>query len=703
MKNNNLLASVALFSELYNSDTYQSIPDILAEFIKGAVVFEKRFSLNSTELKELLQKTYGFTIPESVLRTTLKNRLKDIVTKEFDNFHFEASLLSDYQGFKSNVESIDDKQNDILSELYKYTEAKKEIELSQVEKDKVFENFSHFLMDNGYSDKYSDIISSFVISKETEVAFKEELSAIKEGLILYQGINYSNDINQLGSWKDKLTIYLSTEHLFNCLGYNGVLFKEIFDDFSSLVNEINRGHSKEAGNKLIELKFLDETNEEIDHFFKSAESIKKGYKRLDPSKLAMSNILKGCEDVSDIKEKQINFFLELKRKGITHQEYSFDIEKSEFNVVDETVIERLRKTSEEKKMRFNEEYCTICLRLFTKINTFRRGKNNVPFEKIGHIYITENGFAKYLGHNNTVKFEERDIAFAKDIDYVISKFWFKLKKGFNDKASLPKTFDLVTKAKIIMSSHLNNSLSNNYDKLQDKYKKGEITEEVAIELSHAYKVKPNSPEMISSSNIDDSLHFLDDENFIEDFLREKTRKEAEFTDTLKEKEALEQELQKYKQKELEAERKALQEKEEKKLYEKREKHQIELETYNRSLNSFIQEQWSNEYKTRKWHLWNYLVFVAFAILSIFLLISLRNYIFTSFEIEITETSKLYYSGIVAVIGFIATTIRSFFNSKNILFALKLTGSKTYRKKYKEESLIAFNKNYKLENKEPILQ
>lgn len=240
MKKNNLLASVALFSELYNSDTFKSIPDILAEFVKGAIVYEKQFSVNSTELKDILKRVYGFTIPESVLRTTLKNRLKDIVTKKFDNFHFNSTVLEDYHGFKTNVESINGKQNDILTELYKYIEVKKDVELPATEQEKIFENFSHFLMDNGYSDDYSELISAFVISKETDLSFKEELGAIKEGLILYQGINYSADINQLGSWKDKLTIYLSTEHLFNCLGYNGTLFKEIFDDFLKLVNEINR-------------------------------------------------------------------------------------------------------------------------------------------------------------------------------------------------------------------------------------------------------------------------------------------------------------------------------------------------------------------------------------------------------------------------------------------------------------------------------
>jgi len=450
MKNNNLLASVALFSELYNSESFKSIPDILAEFIKGAVVYENKYSINSTELKDLLKRTYGFNIPESVLRTTLKNRLNDVVTKNLDNYHFDKSTLEGYVQFRANVEVINEKHDNIVVELFHFIEIRRKIELTYREKEKAFENFSHFLMDNGYSDEYSEIISAFVISKESDIRFKEELGAIKEGLILYQGINYSADINQLGSWKDKLTIYLSTEHLFNCLGYNGTLFEEIFNDFFKLVNEINRSHKNQAGEKLIELKFLDETQDEIDHFFKSAESIKKGYKRLDSSKQAMSNILKGANDVSEIKEKQVNFFLELKRKGITHQEFSFDIDKSQYNVVDLNVIERLKKMSEEKNMPFDEEYCMTCLRIFTKINTFRRGKNNVPFEKIEHVYVTENNLAKYLGHNNVVKFEESDTTFAKDIDYVITKFWFKLKKGFNDKAALPKSFDFITKAKLLL-------------------------------------------------------------------------------------------------------------------------------------------------------------------------------------------------------------------------------------------------------------
>ena len=79
MNENNLIASVALFSELYNTEKYTNVTDILAEFIKGVVVQENKWTINSTELTFLLEKIYDFKIPESVVRTTVRNRLKDLV------------------------------------------------------------------------------------------------------------------------------------------------------------------------------------------------------------------------------------------------------------------------------------------------------------------------------------------------------------------------------------------------------------------------------------------------------------------------------------------------------------------------------------------------------------------------------------------------------------------------------------------------
>lgn len=579
MKDKNLIASVALFSELYNSDTYKNIPEIIAEFIRGAVIFENKYSFNSTELKDLLNRIYGFDIPESVIRTTLQNKFKDEIKRENNYFHFNDSIKNRQLNINSDFNEISKSQNQVIEDIYTFIETKKRISLETNDKREILENVFHFLMDNGYSEKYSDLISAYVLTKEKDNNFRELLNSIKEGLILYQGINYTADINQLGSWNNDLTIYLGTEHLFNALGYNGILYKEIFDDFNKLVFEINSSH-KNTKRKKIELKYLEETKIEIDNFFQTAESIKKGNKTLDPSKLAMETILKKSNSLSDIKTLRVQFDIELKRLGIQFQDFNYSVDRTaQYNVVDQGVIDELKKLSEEKGRYFNEDNCQYYFKLFTKINTFRGGVNNNRFEKCGHLYVTETAFVKYLAHNNLVKFEDYDTPFAKNIDFVTTRFWFTLKKGFSNKQSLPKSFDVITKAKIILSSHLTNEISKSYENLLADKKSGKLTDEEAIARSYSLREKPNTPEEINIDNLDDALDFILNENHLEDFYREKVRKEQLLETTQKEKEELQLALQSYKDKE------------------KQESERIEKNEFEQRKSLYINEAWVKHRKS----------------------------------------------------------------------------------------------------------
>lgn len=251
------------------------------------------------------------------------------------------------------------------------------------------------------------------------------------------------------------------------------------------------------------------------------------------------------------KKKQVKFYSDLKKFNIKYKSYDFDIDNSKYNVVDENIVNELKEISEKKNRKFNEHYCYDALRVFTKINSFRRGNNKLPFENIRHIYITENSFAKYLAHNEKVKFGDYDIAFAKDIDFITSKFWFKLQKGFNNKNDLPKSFDVVTKAKIIISSHITSSLTKEYEKLHSNFKNGELTEEEASHLNIAYKEKPDTPEKITFENIDSSLDFLFNSEIQENVLREKTRNEELLNETVEKNDTLTKKIKEYELKEFE--------------------------------------------------------------------------------------------------------------------------------------------------------
>ncbi len=104
MKKKNLLASVALFGQFYNSENYKDIISIIGDFIKGAVLLNKKFSLTPFEIKTLLEETYDFQLPESVIRTVLYSALKKDVEPEKGNFCFKESIANNFEGLSEELE-----------------------------------------------------------------------------------------------------------------------------------------------------------------------------------------------------------------------------------------------------------------------------------------------------------------------------------------------------------------------------------------------------------------------------------------------------------------------------------------------------------------------------------------------------------------------------------------------------------------------
>ena len=102
---------------------------------------------------------------------------------------------------------------------------------------------------------------------------------------------------------------------------------------------------------------------------------------------------------------------------------------------------------------------------------------------------------------------------------------------------------------------MTNEISKSYENLLADKKSGKLTDEEAIARSYSLRDKPNTPEEINIDNLDNALDFILNENHLEDFYREKVRKEQLLETTQKEKEELQLALQSYRDKEkLESER-----------------------------------------------------------------------------------------------------------------------------------------------------
>jgi hypothetical protein len=238
MKNNQLLASAALFRELYDSN--RDIYDVIGEFIRASILLNCNWSFNVNDCAKDLEKTFGFEIPDAVIKTCLKNRLKSAGEVSSENGEYSVTEKFDRsRTIEIEFNTAKSEYNEVTQRLITHVKPRVSIPIDENEEIKIIAGFNDYLLDQGAFGEYVDLISHFLLTNQKDTEFVRKLNQIEEGLILYAGIRYSPDLSTLGKWSGDLVVYLDTEHLFSAVGLNGVLFKKIFDDFNNLVKEVN--------------------------------------------------------------------------------------------------------------------------------------------------------------------------------------------------------------------------------------------------------------------------------------------------------------------------------------------------------------------------------------------------------------------------------------------------------------------------------
>ena len=305
---------------------------------------------------------------------------------------------------------------------------------------------------------------------------------------------------------------METEILFHFAGFNGELYKNLFFDFFELVKEINQKSIKKDGKRLITLKYFPEIKEEVERFFKKAEHIVAGKDKANPSKTAMTTILDGCKSPAEIIEKKTRFYALLRSSGIYEDDYSsyYSEYNHRYNIVDQNLITELSE-------RTGIEDVTTYLRYLNHINIHRKGVSDRGFDNIGYLLLSGTKNTLLIAWDEAIK-PNGNVPLASNLSFLTNKFWFKLNKGFG-KGDYPGTFDIVTKAQIILSTQLNDSVGDKFDELQIKFKNGTLTEKQAVASIAELRRQAKRPEDINEFDIDDVLKSIE-ESSIEDYLKE---------------------------------------------------------------------------------------------------------------------------------------------------------------------------------------
>lgn len=340
------------------------------------------------------------------------------------------------------------------------------------------------------------------------------MNTIKEGVVLYSGIKFNNNINELGQWRTDLTIFIETEILFHFAGYNGTLYQTLWNDFFDYVKEINRKHPNR-----IKLRYFSDVKGEIERFFKKAEYIVDGKDKPNPKVTAMSTIINGCDSKADIVTKKAQFFQNLKTSGIQEDDFKdyFDDSYHEYNIVDQNIIENLSKKLE-------VEDVSSYLKFLNYVSIRRREANENNFENIKYILLSGNSKTLQIAWDDEIK-AYGQVPLATTLSFLTNKFWFKLNKGFG-KDNFPTTFDVVTKAQIVLSNQINESVGRKFDDLQSKFKNGQLSQDQAKASIIELRKQTKKPEDLIDEDITSILDSISEDS-LDSFLKEQEHFKSE--------------------------------------------------------------------------------------------------------------------------------------------------------------------------------
>ena len=498
------IASLALFRKLYDEGR-SDVMTILCEFTKNIIHSKKLIAFNPTQIKLELKMEYGFNIPEYVVESILKKFCKKNNSKYYPIDSRDDSGVAD-----DEIEQIERSHEVIFSKLVSFVEGKLDKNLDSTERELLFQSLCAFLIDDT-NKEYEEYISAFILELQSDFESSKLLQTIKEGVVLYTGIQYNDSLNEIGSWNESFTIFVEQEILFHLAGYNGDLYQQLYSDFSDLIKEINR----KARKQLVKIKYFDSVKIEIEKFFNIAERIVDGKETLDCSNIAMTSIVLGCNSKSDVIAKKCAFWGLLTENLISEERGDLYFnQNSKYNIFCEENLEGISKSLQKRDVEWS-------LKLLNYVNMIRAGKVS-SFEKSKCILLTGNSTTMQTAFHSLIK-QNGEVPLATTLDYITNKLWFKLNKGFGCD-TYPKSFNLVTKAQIILSSQILGSVAQEFEKIKKEISDKSKNETALIAELAELKVRVKKPEEVIPESVDDVLEtisMIDTERYLREREMEK--------------------------------------------------------------------------------------------------------------------------------------------------------------------------------------
>ncbi len=459
---NNLLASIALFG-IYrntNQDTY----DLVAQYI-SAVIAQKEYERFKTDtIQSDLKELFQIDIPIGVINSVCKNRIEGL---SLSKGVFTCSRIPKDEIEKEYAE-LTSNYDDLFSLLITFVNK----DTAEYDDQSIKNRFADFLIDGSIPEtKLNNLFAAFIAGNQESKDIRQKIDLLSSGLISYNGLSYTDSAGNSGAWTDKLTIYLDTEFLFSCAGYNDPYLHDVFQELNDLIKEINSSYRRRTKRQdnLVDLRYLKDTRDVYLSLINSA----KGYidskgAPPDPSKRALVKIISESATVFDVDTHRAKIDTAIKdiyNIQYDDRDYSNFVTDRRFIIFDESTVTSLSHDFNPKNDDTTSRKIDYYARVYTIINGLRGGARVSVFEKCRYIFLTGSRIGR--GASMAARPDTKSVTLATDIDFLVSRFWFKLNKQLANN-HIPVSLDIVARSQAVLTKEVSRKVKALYEELKQK-------------------------------------------------------------------------------------------------------------------------------------------------------------------------------------------------------------------------------------------
>jgi hypothetical protein len=499
-----VLRTISKESEIVNTYT------LLGAFVNYSISKRNLMEFCVEDCTAWLSEDFSFDIPNALVRSVVKNQIKVNAFNavlSHGKYSLDEKIFYDKE-LDSSKEAETNNYSKVNLALIAYKSS--DDKFSSITDENAKDALISFLSKDAILETHEVFISSFILSVERDDVISNILTSIEEGLILYSGIKYSSDANQIGSWPSDLIMFLDTEYLFNAGGMNGPVYQKIFDEFLELVRESNRGNKKGT----ITLHYFPEARDDLDRYFAAACAIASGESPMRERKPAMIRLVEKCNSRDDVLEEKARLFAKLESLYITEKNVSYNADNDKYNFERSGLAEIIKSDFERDYYRSVElDRVSNILQQATKINILRKGDNK-RLTQVKSILLSGSAISSYVSRKY-IELGDGTVPSISGMDFMTEKMWFQLGKGFGGDKAIPGSFDLVIRSKILLSGLVSNKAAKEYRGLLDKFSNGDLDEATTKHLVAGYMGGMSfNPENIDSDILPDVIGRLFEDDFI---------------------------------------------------------------------------------------------------------------------------------------------------------------------------------------------